>query len=504
MTGTVVLRGGILVDGSGAARRQGDVAIRGDRIVAVGRVETVSPARVIDCTGLIVTPGFIDLHNHSDKGILEPETRPHLNSLLQGCTTVVTGNCGAGPIDAAAFYAAIDENGAGTNVAHLLPHGSLREQVIGVVNRAATSDEIQQMREAAIKAMQDGAWGMSTGLIYVPGSYADTDELVALAEVVGASGGIYASHMRDEGTNLLASVDELLEIGRRAELPVHVSHFKASGEESWGLIRRAAEVIEQARNQGQTVTADQYPYTASSTSLAATILKPSDRAGGNEDLIKRLDDPTLGPQIRDRIADVLSRKQDGAAIHIARYAPKPEWVGRNLHEIAEAEQLTPTDLCLQILREGEAQIVNFCMCEEDVRFGMQLPWVATASDGRTSLPGPDRPHPRYYGTFARKIGYYSLRENLIPLEQAIRSATGLPADIIGMTDRGYLKPGQFADVVVFDPEQFIDRATFDDPHQYATGVQFVFVNGALAIAEGKPTGVLAGRALRHPQRKVVE
>ncbi|MEZ6054433.1 MAG: amidohydrolase family protein, partial [Planctomycetaceae bacterium] len=186
------------------------------------------------------------------------------------------------------------------------------------------------------------------------------------------------------------------------------------------------------------------------------------------------------------------------------YAPKPEWVGRNLHEIAEAEQLTPTDLCLQILREGEAQIVNFCMCEEDVRFGMQLPWVATASDGRTSLPGSDRPHPRYYGTFARKIGYYSLRENLIPLEQAIRSATGLPADIIGMTDRGYLKPGQFADVVVFDPEQFIDRATFDDPHQYATGVQFVFVNGTLAIAEGKPTGALAGRALRHPQRKVVE
>ncbi len=500
----VVLRGGTLVDGTGVAPRPGDIAIQGDRIVGVGEFESAGSPRVIECTGLIVAPGFIDLHNHSDEGILEPEMRAHLNSLVQGCTTVVTGNCGAGPLDTADYYAAIDKNGAGTNVAHLLAHGSLREMVIGVVNRSATSDEISQMRKAAFKAMQDGAWGMSTGLIYVPGSYADTDELVAIAEVIGQHGGFYASHMRNEGPQLLAAVEELLEIGRRAKLPVHVSHFKASGEENWGLIRQAAQIIERSRSQGQTVTADQYPYTASSTSLAATILKPSDRAGGREELVKRLDDSNAGPRIRAHIVDVLSRKQDGVAIRIARYAPRPEWVGKNLKEIATSEKLAPVDLCLQIFRTGEAQIVNFSMCEEDVRFGMQIPWVATASDGRTSLPGPDRPHPRYYGTFARKVGYYSLREDVTPLEQAIRSATGLPADILRMTDRGYLKPGQFADIVVFDPEQFIDTATFDDPHRYATGVRYVFVNGTLAVSEGKPNGALAGRALRCPERKASE
>ncbi len=493
----VVLRNGIVVDGTGADRATGDLAIRGDRIVAVGEFEVQGVPVSIDCTGLIIAPGFIDLHNHSDEQILEPETRANLNSLSQGCTTVVTGNCGAGPVDVGAYYQAIEACGAGTNIAHLLPQGSLRQEVVGLANRPATPEEIAKMQELTRQAMQDGAWGMSTGLIYVPGSYADTDELVAIAQVIGEEGGIYASHMRNESTELLAAVEELLEIGRRAKLPVHASHFKSSGRDAWGLIRQAAKRIEQARADGQQATADQYPYIASSTSLAATVIPTSARADSHEKFVERLDSAERGPSIRAHIADVLSKKDDGVAIRIARYAARPDWVGKNLREIATAEGITPLELCVKITRGGNAQIVNFSMNEQDVRFAMQIPWVATASDGRAAIPGADRPHPRYYGTFARKVGFYSLKEEVLPLEQAVRSCSGLPAEILGLADRGVLKPGHFADVVVFDPVTYIDTATFDDPHRYATGVRQLFVNGTPVVSNGYPTGALAGRVLRH-------
>jgi N-acyl-D-aspartate/D-glutamate deacylase len=421
--------------------------------------------------------------------------------LVQGCTTVVTGNCGGGPVDAAAYYKAIEEHGAGTNVVHLLPHGSLRNTVIGLANRPATREELEKMRELARQAMQDGVWGMSTGLIYVPGSYADTDELVAIAEVVGAHGGIYASHMRNEGTELLASVEELLEIGRRAQLPVHVSHFKSRGRDNWGLIRQAAHLVEQARQNGQRVTADQYPYIASSTGLVAIVIPAAARAGGQEQLVERLDSEEHGPSIRAHIADVLREADEGERIRIARYAPRPEWVGRNLKQIAESEGVTPVELCVQIAKGGNATVVNFSMSEEDVRFAMQIPWVATASDGRAEIPNPDRPHPRFYGTFARKIGYYSLREQVLPLEQAVYSSSGLPAEILGLPDRGLLKRDHFADIVVFDPATYVDTATFDDPHRYAVGVRHVFVNGSPVVIDGHPTGALAGRVVRHQPTK---
>lgn len=501
ITADVVLRNGILVDGTGSERSTGDVAIQGERIVAVGDFEVSGVPYSIDCTGLIVAPGLIDLHNHSDEQILTPETRSNLNSQVQGCTTVVTGNCGAGPVDVGEYLKAIDTHGAGTNVAHLLPQGSLRQTVVGAANRPATAEEMAKMRELTHQAMRDGAFGMSTGLIYVPGSYADTDELVSIAKVVSEHGGIYASHMRDESTELLAAVAELLEIGQRADLPVHVSHFKSSGQDAWGLIREAAKMIDHARENGQQVTADQYPYIASSTSLNATVIPPSARAGGNDKLIERLDSEKLGPTLRAHIAESLSKKEDGALIRIARYEARPDWVGKNLREIAAAEKITPVELCVQIAKNGNAQIVNFCMSEDDVRYAMQIPWVATASDGRAALPGPDQPHPRYYGTFARKIGFYSLREEVLPLEQAIYSATGLPAEILGLKDRGVLKVDSFADIVVFDPTTYVDRATFDDPHHYAAGVRTVFVNGVLVVSEGHPTGALAGRALRHASKK---
>jgi N-acyl-D-aspartate/D-glutamate deacylase len=498
----IVLRHGTILDGSTEAPREGDVAVRGDRIVAVGQFEVAGAPHVVDCTGWLVCPGFIDLHNHSDDQIVSPELRANLNSLIQGCTTVVTGNCGGGPVIAAEYYDEIDAHGAGTNVAHLLPQGSLRRRVMGSDNRPPSPDELSEMKKLAEQAMQEGVWGMSTGLIYVPGTYSDTDELVAIAEVVSRHGGIYVSHMRDEGTGLLASVQELLEIGRRASLPVHASHFKASGQEAWGLIRQAAGMLESARQQGQVATADQYPYIASSTSLEATVIPTAARAGGHEELLKRLDDPVQGPAIRSRIEESLRQKQDGAAIRIARYSPHPEWAGRNLRDLAAEQQTTPVDLVIEITRQGGAQIVHFSMSEEDVRFAMPIPWVATASDGRAAMPGADRPHPRHYGTFARKIGYYALREQVLPAEQAVRSASGLPADILGLKDRGYLRPGLAADIVALDPKEYIDRATFDDPHQYAVGARLVLVNGRIAVFNGHPTGALAGRALRHVSTEV--
>lgn len=493
----VLLKGGTIYDGTGAEGRSGDVAIRGELIVAVGTFPVGKVAMTLDCTGLFVSPGFIDLHTHCDRPIVEPNTRANVNYLMQGCTTVVTGNCGAGPVDVAGYYQQIDAAGAGTNVAHLLPQGGLREDVMGTADLDPTDEELQHMKRLAEQAMIDGAWGMSTGLIYVPSSYAKTEELIEIAKVVGAHGGVYASHIRNENVKLLKAVEEALTIGRRAGLPVHISHFKSSGRDAWGLVHRAAGMIEQARKAGQRVTADQYPYIASSTSLDATLIPTWARAGGRKALIERFDDPNQGRRIREAMAANLKKRDDGAVLRIARYSPRQDWVGKSLKDIAESERTSPLDAAIQISRNGGASIVNFSMNEEDVRFVMQLPWVATASDGRAAIPGPDRPHPRFYGTFPRKIGYYAVRETVLPVSQAIYSATGLPAEILKIPDRGTLRTGAFADVVVFDPKTFIDAATFENPHQYAQGIRYVFVNGQPAVFEGTPTGALAGRALKH-------
>lgn len=497
----IIIRGGTLHDGSGAESVVGDLAIKGDRIVAIGQFETGRVGLEIDCRGLIVAPGFIDLHNHSDAQVVDRLTRANVNFLMHGCTTVVTGNCGSGPVEVAAYYQKIDDAGAGTNVAHLLPQGNLRDVVIGSIERAATADELEKMKDLARRAMQEGAWGMSSGLIYVPSSFADTAELVALAAVVSEEGGIYASHIRNEGTQLLSAVNEALEIGRRAKIPVHISHFKSSGQDAWGLVQRAAKLIEEARRNGEIVTADQYPYIASSTSLEATVIPTWARAGGQKELLARFDDPGQAARIREAIVEAVKKNDDGERLKIARYAPKPEWAGKSIAEIASAQQVSPVEVVVEITRGGGAAIVNFSMSEEDVRSVMTLPWVATASDGRAYLPGGDRPHPRSYGTFSRKIGLYAIREKTIGLPQAIRSSTGLPADILRLPERGYVRVGHFADLAIFDPQEFGDEATFDEPHQYSRGVKYVFVNGQPAVWRGIPTGALAGRALKREVKK---
>jgi N-acyl-D-amino-acid deacylase len=492
-----VLVGGTVYDGSGKPGFAADVAIRGGRIVAIGRFRTAGGALRLDCKGMVVAPGFIDLHNHSDNQMVSRATRNNTNYLMQGCTTIVTGNCGSGPVNVAEYIKKMQSAGIGTNVAHLLPQGSLRRGVMGTTNRKPTPDELKKMKELAAQAMRDGAWGMSTGLIYVPSSYATTEELIEIAKVVAEHGGIYASHIRNENIALLAAVAEAIRIGKEAGCPVHISHFKSSGRESWGLVRRAADIVEAARKAGQTVTADQYPYIASSTSLDATIIPAWARAGGRKAMFQRIDDPKTGQSLRDKIKDTLKKRDDGRAIRIAAYRPRPDWAGKSLADVAKSENKPVFDVAMQICRGGGAGIVNFSMSEDDVRHVMRIPWVATASDGTAKLPNATKPHPRNYGTFARKIGHYAIREKVLPLEQAIRSSSGLPADILGLKDRGTLKTGLYADVVVFDPRRFIDKATFADPHQYCAGLRHVFVNGRAAVYNGIPTGERAGMVLKH-------
>jgi N-acyl-D-aspartate/D-glutamate deacylase len=493
----VVIRGATLHDGSGKPGRVGDLAIKGDRIVAVGAFTVAGEPRVIDGKGLIAAPGFIDLHTHSDSALQRDVTRANLNYLMQGVTTVVTGNCGSGPTDVAAYFKTMETNGVGSNVIHQVPHNDVRQKVMGNANRLPTADELKKMQELVDRAMTDGAWGLSTGLIYNPGTYAKTDEIIALAKVAAKHGGFYASHIRDEGVGVLTAIDEALTIGREAKLPVHISHLKASGRRAWGKAADEIAAIEKARKAGQVVTADQYPYTASSTSLRATVIPARFREGSNKDFVARLDDPEQGPLIRKAVESALDGREGGKAIRIARYTPRPAWQGKDLAAIAEAEKRTPAEIALEIERKGGAQIVNFGMSEEDVRLIMKQPWVATASDGGAQVPGDTVPHPRSYGTFPRKIGRYAIADQLIPVEQAVRSASGLPADVLRLTDRGYLKTGYFADVVLIDPETYRDRATFDKPHTYATGVVYLWVNGKAAIEKGKSTGALAGRVLRH-------
>lgn len=493
----VLLINARIFDGVQDEPTTGAIAIRNDRIVAVGKFKTGTVGWTVDCDGFTICPGFIDLHNHSDNHVTRRTTRAVTNYLTQGCTTIVTGNCGAGPIDVGQYEKKIAGAGVGPNVAHLLPQGDLREAVMGNDREEATPEQVKRMQQLADTAMRDGAWGMSTGLIYVPGSFSSTEELIAIAQVVGQHGGIYASHIRNEGKNLLASVDEAIRIGRGGKLPVHISHFKSSGRDAWGLIREAVRAIEKARGEGMSVTADQYPYIASSTSLQATLLPSWARAGGRSELRRRLNDPAIAPRVRAAIQRSLDKRDAGARIQIARHGSRPQYAGQRLSEIAKSENKSAVDLTVDIFNRGGASIVNFSMQEEDVRYAMKIPWVATASDGRAYVPGGDRPHPRHYGTFTRKLGHYALREKTIGEADAIRSATSLPAKILGVKGRGRIAVGCYADLLVYDPKTILDRATFEDPHQHSVGVMHVFVNGQAAVFDGTPTGNRPGRFLKH-------
>jgi len=493
-----LILGARIYDGSGKPGHVEDLAIKGDKIAEMGSLAGESAKKVIQAQGRILCPGFIDLHNHGDRPCLLKGLNENLCYVTQGCTTIVTGNCGGGHVDVAPYFRRLERQGVGVNVIHLIPAGSLRKRAMGAdVDRAPSEKELQRMRDLADKAMREGAFGMSTGLIYTPGCFATTDEIIEVAKVVGQHGGLYASHIRGEGDHLLEAISEAIYIGKIAKLPVHISHFKASTPPNWGKVRHSAAMVEEARKNGRKVTADQYPYRASSTSLGALVMPAWVRAGTDAEVRARLEDPGLLPRIKTRIAEIYKDRGGADKILIARYRKNEEWNGLTIAQISERTGKTPVDVSVEIQREGGASAVAFSMSEKDVRYVMKKPWVATASDGSSKRKDGSHPHPRSYGTFSRKIGRYALREKVIPVEQAIRSSSGLPADILGLEHRGYLRVGDYADVVLLDPDTFLDKATFADPHQYSTGVLWLWVNGQPTIREGKPTHALAGRPIRH-------
>lgn len=528
-----LLRGGAIVDGTGEPPRHGDVLIEDGRVVAVGPdAGSGRPdARSVDVEGLAVAPGFIDLHTHCDFTL---PRWPRAESMVrQGVTTVVVGNCGhstfpvgdgerremllsyssflAGDLDwswrdASGFREVLEDLPLVPNVALQVGHGSARVAAMGFEARAPSDDELGVMRRAVDEAMDAGAFGISTGLIYPPGTYATTAEIVELAGVAAAKGGFYSTHMRNEGPALLTSVREAIEVAERAGIPLEISHHKVLGRRNWGLTETSLALIDAARERGLDVSADQYPYEASATTLTA-LLPTWAVEGGTERMQRRLADPAERARIRE---EVLEGPRDGRpkrdfepeTVMLASVeGGDTQLVGKTLAELADRDGVPAVDAMLELLARhgGGVEVVIFAIGEDDIRRVMSHRSVAVASDGWTLHPDAGGcPHPRSYGTFARVLGRYVREERHLSLPEAVRKMTVLPATRLGLTDRGVVAPGACADLVVFDPETVNDRATFAAPHQYAAGVAHVFVNGAHVIDSGEDTGASTGLVLWRP------
>ncbi len=495
----LIVRGGRVLDGTGNPWYRADVAIPGDRIAAVGELAKAVARGALDASGLYVVPGFIDVHSHAAGGLTSEERSDARALLHQGVTTVVVNPDGGGPVDLAAQRAALLEQGLGVNVAQLVGHGAIRRAVLGVDDRAPTPDELSRMEAMVRASMQEGAFGLSSGLFYVPSSYAETEELIALARVVAGFGGVYASHIRDESdysVGLVAAVEEAIEIARTAGIPGVVTHVKAGGPHLWGYSLAVVRRIERARAEGVEIYADQYPYEAGSVGLGAALLPHWAQAGGRDALLRRLDDPQTRERIRAAMVDNLARRGGGGRIQVARFREDPSLEGLTLQELAERRGIDPVEAALELIVAGRASIISFHMHPEDIQTFMRQPWTMTSSDGGLPQWNVGKPHPRSYGTFPRKIRKYVLEEGVVKLPFAIRSMTSLPATAFRLADRGTLRPGAFADVVVFDVDRITDRATFAQPHQLSEGIVLVLVNGEVALQDGSPTGRMAGRVVR--------
>lgn len=493
----VLIRNGRIVDGSGNPWFYADVGIRGERIAAVGDLSEATAGRVIDATGLYVTPGFIDAHSHAGGGLASPELSHAQPLLAQGITTVFVNPDGGGPVDMARQRTNLLEHGLGVNVAQLVPHGSVRRQVIGMEDRAATGAELERMRALVREGMEQGAFGLSSGLYYAPGSYAPLQEVVELGREVAPFGGAYTSHIRDEADyniGLIGAVDEVIAVARGAGIPGVVTHVKALGPRVWGFSSAIVHRIDRAREQGIEVYADQYPYEASGTGITGALVPRWAQVGGGDELVRRIDDPVEGPRLRADILENLDRR--GGADRLQFQGGGPGVEGRTIQAVADERGVEPLELILQILKDGGSEgLVSFNMHEEDIRTLMRQPWTMTASDGGLSTFGLGVPHPRAYGSFPRKIRRYVMEEGVVDLSQAIRSMTSLPAAVFRVQDRGLLRPGAFADVVVFDPATITDKATYQEPHQLSEGMVHVLVNGRSAIDGRRFTDGLHGRVL---------
>jgi N-acyl-D-amino-acid deacylase len=510
------IRNAQVLDGTGTPARAEEVGVEGDRITRIGDLTGVAARRTLDADGAVLAPGFIDLHTHSDFTL---PCYPRAQSMVrQGVTTQLVGNCGLSPFPLSSgsrgllrrscayldgglswdwertseYAAMLESRPLATNVALQVGHGAVRAAVLGFEDRPPSAGELDAMRRLVADAFEEGVVGLSSGLIYPPGSYADTDELVALAEVARRYGGFYSTHIRDEAGGLLEAVDEALHIGRRAGVGVQLSHHKAGGRANWGAVTESLRHIDRARADGMDVSADQYPYTASSTTLSS-ILPGWTLAGGVDAMRARLADPSLRSRLRAEVTSDLD------TIGLASLTEHRQYEGRRLSAVARERGTSGIDTALELLaaEPDGVGIVNFGMSEEDVRQVMRHPAVAVASDGWVLDPSAGgTPHPRSYGTFVRVLGRYVRDEGVLSLPEAVRKMTSLPAQRLGRDDLGRIAPGAWADLVVFDPASVAERATFADPHRFGDGVPAVVVGGRMVIDDGSDTGTAAGRLLR--------
>ncbi len=520
----LIIRRGIVVDGTGSPPFRADVGIVGDRIEAVGDLGGEKAEIVLDVPNLVIAPGFIDMHNHSDISIFEVPTAD--NYILQGVTTIVIGNCGYSPAPLSdvnkeeivkeikkehpdveirwesfgEYLKALEELRPAVNIAPLVGHGTARSAVLGFKPGQPSEDDLEKMKEYVREAMGAGAFGVSTGLIYVPGVFSTTEEVIELAKVSARYGGIYSTHMRNEGVGLLDSIYEAVTIGIRAGVSVEISHLKASGRPSWGKVIAALKVIEDYASRGFDISADAYPYTAASTSLL-TLLPKDIRSGETEEVLSKLRNPEVVERIRKELTGGIFEERYilWSDIMISRSPKHREFEGMRVDRIAEALGLDPVNTVVRLLIDDELAtgMVTFTMREEDVRTVISHPYVAIGSDGSVGKFGVGKPHPRRYGTFPRVIAKYVREEKVLTLPEAIRKMTSLPARKLRLWDRGIIRPGFKADITVFNYYTIEDTATYENPHSYPRGIAYVIVNGRVVVEEGKLIGnVRAGRVLK--------
>jgi N-acyl-D-amino-acid deacylase len=497
----LLIRNARIVDGTGSPWVGGDLAVRGDTIVAIGRHLPGHARLVIEAAGQVLAPGFIDLHTHARRGIFDVPTAD--NYIRQGVTTLIEGPDGSSPLPLGPFLDRIETTRVTPNMGSFVGQGSIRESVVGLQRRAATPAEIDRMRDLVKTAMGEGALGLSSGLLYVPGNYSSTEEVAALAKEAGLLGGIYITHMRDEASEILKSVRETIAIGEQGDLPSQITHHKIIGRRNWGRSVETLRLVDEARARGLDVTIDQYPYTASSTGIAV-LLPQWALEGGQQEVVKRLDDEPTRVRIRQAIIENLREDRGGGDpknVVIASCSWDASLAGKNLADLAIARGLEPSidraaDVVIDLVRRGGAQAVFHAIDESDVERILRHPATMVASDGEVTIFGKGAPHPRSYGTFARVVAVYVREKNIVTLEDAVRKMTSMPALRIGLRDRGLLRPGMKADLCVFDPARVRDRATFREPHQYAEGFSLVVINGQVVFDGTRMTDARPGRVLR--------
>lgn len=518
----LLIKRGMVYDGTGAPGGCADVAITEDKILAVGELDDWEAGHVIDAEGFCVAPAFIDLHTHSDFSSLH---HPDQTSVLyQGIGTQIVGNCGIGvgqmhdsPVFAlenrwlaphgvkvdwtnlSEHLKRIEENGISTNYLPLCAHGTLRKSVMGFDEREPTATEMETMKKSVAETMEMGAWGFTTGLEYTPGSYAKTDEIIELAKVAAKYGGFYATHLRNEGDTLVENVQEALQIAEEAGMPLQLSHHKAEGRKNWGKVHTTLRMVSEAVQNGMDVMLDVYPYTAYQTSMAVAFLPPWALSGSPKEILERFQNLETRAKI---IEEMRAKEYDWQWASIGSVPKHRHLQGKSVAEAAQAAGLSPEEMVLELLNDegGFVSVANFAVSEEDLKTVLQYPLTMIGSDGIGYRPdgkmGEERPHPRSYGAFPRVLARYTREQGVLSLEEAIFKMTGMPAARLGITDRGILKPGAYADVVIFDFGRIQDRATFENPHRFAEGIVHLIINGRWTLKEGVLTGSRAGRVLR--------